>query len=184
MSSSDLLMDAFERIRDAVHPAVNGLSSEELAFRLEAETNSIAWLVWHLTRIQDDHVAELAGREQVWIENGWVTRFGLPLDTADTGYGHGPDESAKVVAGSGGGENHGEQPDDRPGGRQIGPEIIRGARGFQVVRGWFARWHAGFWRGGERWSLICSSEWRRLDDRQRWNCPGFALGGDHRPDEA
>ena len=100
MSSSDLLMDAFERIRDAVHPAVNGLSSEELAFRLEAETNSIAWLVWHLTRIQDDHVAELAGREQVWIENGWVTRFGLPLDTADTGYGHGPDESAKVVADS------------------------------------------------------------------------------------
>jgi len=100
MSSSDLLMDAFERIRDAVHPAVNGLSSEELAFRLEAETNSIAWLVWHLTRIQDDHVAELAGREQVWIESGWVTRFGLPLDTADTGYGHGPDESAKVVADS------------------------------------------------------------------------------------
>ena len=26
--------------------------------------------------------------------------------------------------------------------------------------------------------------WRRLDDRQRWNCPGFALGGDHRPDGA
>jgi DinB superfamily len=100
MSSSDLLMDAFERIRDAVHPAVNGLSSEELAFRLDAETNSIAWLVWHLTRIQDDHVAELAGSAQIWTENGWVDRFGLPLDTTDTGYGHGPDESAKVVADS------------------------------------------------------------------------------------
>ncbi len=81
MSSRDLLMDAFERIRDAVHPAVNGLSAEDLAFRLDAETNSIAWLVWHLTRIQDDHVAELAGRPQVWTENGWVTRFGLPLDS-------------------------------------------------------------------------------------------------------
>ena len=100
MSSNDLLTDAFERIRDAVHPAVTGLSSEELAFRLEAETNSIAWLVWHLTRIQDSHVAELAGRQQVWTEKGWVTRFGLPLPTADTGYGHGPDESAKVVADS------------------------------------------------------------------------------------
>ncbi len=100
MSSSDLLTDAFERIRDAVHPAVNGLSPGELAFRLDAETNSIAWLVWHLTRIQDDHVAELAGRAQVWTANGWVTRFGLPLEIADTGYGHGPDESAKVVADS------------------------------------------------------------------------------------
>ncbi len=100
MSSRDLLMDAFERIRDAVHPAVNGLSSEELAFRLDAETNSIAWLVWHLTRIQDDHVAALAGTAQVWTEKGWVDRFGLPLETTDTGYGHGPDESAKVVADS------------------------------------------------------------------------------------
>ncbi len=98
MSSRDLLMDAFERIRDAVHPAVNGLSADDLAFRLDAETNSIAWLVWHLTRIQDDHVAELAGRPQVWTESGWVSRFGLPLAPGDTGYGHGPDESAKVVA--------------------------------------------------------------------------------------
>jgi hypothetical protein len=98
MTSSDLLMDAFERIRDAVHPAVNGLTLEDLAFRLDAESNSIAWLVWHLTRIQDDHVADLDGREQAWRENGWVDRFGLPLDTADTGYGHGPDESGKVVA--------------------------------------------------------------------------------------
>jgi hypothetical protein len=99
MTSSDLLMDAFERIRDAVHPAVNGLTPEELAFRLDAESNSIAWLIWHLTRIQDDHVADLAGGEQVWRESGWVERFGLPLDIADTGYGHGPDESGKVVAG-------------------------------------------------------------------------------------
>jgi uncharacterized damage-inducible protein DinB len=91
-------MDAFERIRDAVHPAVNGLSFEELTFRLDAESNSIAWLVWHLTRIQDDHLADLAGRAQVWTENGWVERFGLPLNPGDTGYGHGPDESAKVAA--------------------------------------------------------------------------------------
>jgi phosphoglucomutase len=28
------------------------------------------------------------------------------------------------------------------------------------------------------------SGWQRLDDGQRWNCPGFAGGGDHRPDGA
>jgi hypothetical protein len=98
MTSRDILMDAFERIRDAVHPAVNGLSPEELAFRLDAGSNSIAWIVWHLTRIQDDHVAGLDACAQVWTQNGWVERFGLPLDPADTGYGHGPDESATVVA--------------------------------------------------------------------------------------
>ena len=100
MTSNDLLADAFERVRDAVHPAANGLSPEELAFRPDAESNSIAWLVWHLTRIQDDHVAGLRGSEQVWHAGGWAKRFDLPLDDADTGYGHGPEDVAAVVADS------------------------------------------------------------------------------------
>jgi hypothetical protein len=45
-------------------------------------------LVWHLTRIQDDHVAGVAGVEQVWTSQGWEGRFGLPFDPRDTGYGH------------------------------------------------------------------------------------------------
>jgi hypothetical protein len=98
MTSSDLSADAFERVRDAVHPAVNGLSREELAFRPDPESNSIAWLVWHLTRIQDDHVAGLDGSEQVWKARGWAERFALPLDDADTGYGHGPEDVAAVIA--------------------------------------------------------------------------------------
>jgi hypothetical protein len=98
MKSTDVLVDAFERIRDAVNPAVNGLSSEELTFRPDAESNSIAWLVWHLTRIQDDHVAGLDGSEQVWTANGWFDRFGLPFDVSDTGYGHDPDTVAVVTA--------------------------------------------------------------------------------------
>jgi hypothetical protein len=98
MLSTELLADAFERIRDAVHPAVNGLSPEELAVRPGGATNSIAWLVWHLTRIQDDHVAGLDGHEQVWTAKGWAARFALPLDTGDTGYGHGPDDVAAVTA--------------------------------------------------------------------------------------
>jgi hypothetical protein len=98
MTGSDVLVDAFERVRDAVHPAVNGLSQEELAFRPDPEANSICWLVWHLTRIQDDHVAELDGGKQVWTDGGWSKRFALPLDDADTGYGHGPEDVAAVTA--------------------------------------------------------------------------------------
>jgi uncharacterized damage-inducible protein DinB len=98
MTSADLLVDAFERIRDAVHPAVNGLSPDELAFRPDEESNSIAWLVWHLTRIQDDHVAGIDGKEQVWTAKGWVDRFALPLDPGDTGYGHDPATVADVTA--------------------------------------------------------------------------------------
>jgi len=98
MRSTDVLMDALERVRDAVYPAVSGLSPDELAFRPDAESNSIAWLVWHLTRIQDDHVAGVAGSAQVWVAGGWSERFHLPLDPGDTGYGHDPATVASVTA--------------------------------------------------------------------------------------
>lgn len=98
VTSSALLLDAFERVRDEVHPAVNGLTLDELSFRPDSESNSIAWLVWHLTRILDDHVSALHGTEQVWTAQGWSSRFELPLPDEDTGYGHGPQDVARVVA--------------------------------------------------------------------------------------
>jgi Protein of unknown function (DUF664) len=77
MVSAELLVDTFSRIREVVHRVVDGLTPEQLAFRVNPEANSIAWLVWHLTRIQDDHLADAAGADQVWTSQGWVERFGL-----------------------------------------------------------------------------------------------------------
>ncbi|NYG06864.1 hypothetical protein BJ986_001351 [Phycicoccus badiiscoriae] len=96
MTLGDLLVDAFTRIRQGAEAAVSGLSAEQLAQRPTPSANSIGWLVWHLTRIQDDHIAAVADREQVWTSAGWYERFGLPFDAADTGYGHTPDEVAGV----------------------------------------------------------------------------------------
>lgn len=70
MSSPDLLIDTFGRVKGVVHRVVDGLTPEQLSFRLDEEANSIAWLVWHLSRIQDDHVADAAGSEQVYTSDG------------------------------------------------------------------------------------------------------------------
>jgi Protein of unknown function (DUF664) len=96
MTSAELLVDAFGRIRKVVHQVVDGLTPEQLAFRVDPGANSIAWLVWHLTRIQDDHLAGVAQTEQVWTSQGWVERLGLPFDPLDTGYGHRAEEVAAV----------------------------------------------------------------------------------------
>lgn len=96
VGSADLLVDAFGRIRESVHQAVDGLTAEQLGYRVDAEANSIAWLVWHLTRVQDDHVADVAGTEQVWLAKGWAKRFGLPFDDSATGYGDTSEDVAKV----------------------------------------------------------------------------------------
>ena len=95
MTSSELLADAFERVRDTVHAAVAGLSAEQMAYRIDGSANSIAWLVWHLTRIQDDHIADVAQTEQVWVSGRWAERFGLPFPPLADGYGH---SSADVAA--------------------------------------------------------------------------------------
>jgi len=96
MASAEVLVEAFGRVRDVVHDAVSGLTPEQLAFRVDENANSIAWLVWHLTRIQDDHIADVAETEQVWTSEGVTERFGLPFDPRATGYGHSSDDVAAV----------------------------------------------------------------------------------------
>jgi uncharacterized damage-inducible protein DinB len=64
--------------------------------RVDGRANSIAWLVWHLARVQDDHVSDVAGTEQAWTADGWMERFGLPFEAADTGFGH-TDEQVSAV---------------------------------------------------------------------------------------
>jgi uncharacterized damage-inducible protein DinB len=100
MRTADLLADAFGRVRYEVHECVDSLSPDQLAYRPDGAANSIAWLVWHLTRIQDDHVAHVAGTEQVWMADGWADRFGLPFLPTATGYGHGSAEVAAVTVSS------------------------------------------------------------------------------------
>ncbi|TQK42796.1 uncharacterized protein DUF664 [Streptomyces sp. SLBN-118] len=96
MNSSDLLADAFERIREVVHGAVEGLAPDDLHARLDPDANSIAWLVWHLSRIQDDHVADAAAVEQVWFAQKWADRFQLPFARGATGFGHTSKQVAAV----------------------------------------------------------------------------------------
>jgi uncharacterized damage-inducible protein DinB len=100
MRSSDVLADAFERVSDSVHRAVDGLDAPILLARIDSESNTIAWLVWHLTRVQDDHVADLLETDQIWITAGWVDRFRLPFAPEDTGFGHSSEDVAGVVVSS------------------------------------------------------------------------------------
>lgn len=91
-ASVDLLSDAFGRVRESVHQVLDGLGVDDLAVRIEPEANSIGWLVWHLTRVQDDHVADAARTEQLWTAQGWYERFALPYPVGATGYGQSADE--------------------------------------------------------------------------------------------
>jgi len=96
VTSAELLADAFGRVNETVHGAVDGLPDGQLAARLDQDANSIAWLCWHLTRVQDDHVADAFGVEQIWPR--FAARFGLPFGPDATGYGHSSEQVALVRA--------------------------------------------------------------------------------------
>jgi hypothetical protein len=103
MSSSEaatreLLRDAFTRLIEHVDELTDGLTDGQASYRPSPNANSIAWLIWHSARVQDVQLAPIAGIEQVWTADGWVDRFGLDLPRDDTGYGHSPEDVAKVQA--------------------------------------------------------------------------------------
>jgi Protein of unknown function (DUF664) len=107
-AAQELLRDSFTRLIEHVDELCDGLTEELATYRPTPQANSIAWLIWHSARVQDVQVCDIAtladGRsdkprsEDVWIRDGWVDRFGLDLPRDDTGYGHGPDDVAKVRA--------------------------------------------------------------------------------------
>jgi hypothetical protein len=99
MDIGALIADALGRVRDQVRGLVEGLDRDQLAWRPDHEANSIAWLLWHLTRIEDDHVADVAGTEQVWTAAGWYDRFALPFPPAVHGWGHTTADVARVRVG-------------------------------------------------------------------------------------
>lgn len=92
----DIFIDQFGRIRELVQDLTAGLTDAVGMYRPDPDANTIDWLIWHLSRVQDDHVAGIAGTEQVWTAKGWHGRFGLPFPVAAHGYGHSSSEVAAV----------------------------------------------------------------------------------------
>lgn len=99
MRAVDVLTAGIENVRSVVHQALDDVPEPLLTARLDPQANTVAWLVWHLARVQDDHVAAALGQaEQVWTAQGYARRMHLPLDDAEIGYGMSSDDAARVRA--------------------------------------------------------------------------------------
>lgn len=96
MDVSALLLELYGRVAPLARQAVEGLTPDELRRSPAPGTNSIGWLVWHLARVQDHHIAEIIDTDQVWVGGNWADRFGLEADPSNIGYGHRADEVAAV----------------------------------------------------------------------------------------
>jgi hypothetical protein len=91
MEISEVLTDAFGRVRELYVDLADELDLEGAYYRPAGTGNPVAWLLWHTARVQDDHVAGLSGGEQAW-HSEWAERLDLPFEEDDIGYGHSTDE--------------------------------------------------------------------------------------------
>jgi hypothetical protein len=94
MEWHDMMTDAYGRVLGILERVLDGLTQEDMAWQPKPDCNSIGWLAWHLTRVQDDHISDLIGEEQLWIKDGWHQKFGRPADRKDIGFGHTPEQVA------------------------------------------------------------------------------------------
>jgi hypothetical protein len=83
-----LFLELYGRIPPLAKEAVDGLDPELLVTAPEPGANTIAWLLWHQSRVADHIVADVSGQEQVWVTGEWAGHFGLAPGALDTGYGH------------------------------------------------------------------------------------------------
>ena len=92
MNWQDMMIDGYERILGALEHVLLGLNNDDLNWQPRPECNSIGWLAWHLTRVEDRNIARIMGGEQVYIRDKWYAGFERPADPDDRGGGHTPEQ--------------------------------------------------------------------------------------------
>ena len=94
MDWQQLITDGYGRVLRTLEKALDGLTQDDLNQQPRPDCNSMGWITWHLTRVQDDHLADLIGEEELWVKDGWHARFNRAPDPPDTGTGHSSEDVA------------------------------------------------------------------------------------------
>lgn len=94
MEWQGLITDGYGRVLQVLEKSLDGLNQDDLNQQPHPDCNSMGWLTWHLTRVQDDHIADLMGEEQLWTSGGWHARFNRPPEPKDIGFGHSSEDVA------------------------------------------------------------------------------------------
>ena len=88
MASTTTTLTALERNWDMVNSAVDGIGDATLSQRPNDQSNSMSWLIWHMSRVVDRFInSRLLDAPQLWTDGGWSERFGMAPDPDEFGIG-------------------------------------------------------------------------------------------------
>jgi len=84
MEAADFIAEALERVRTSTLNAVTDLSQEEIGWRPDNQSNSTAFLVFHIFRTADSIFTRInPDQSPFWEAGNWSRRWTLPTPPAD-----------------------------------------------------------------------------------------------------
>ena len=92
MKWQQLIVDIYSKLSQTLDKALDGITTDDLNQQPQPDSNSIGWIAWHLTRVQDRAIADFMAKEQLWIKDGWYSKFNRPPDPQDSGFRHTPED--------------------------------------------------------------------------------------------
>ena len=88
MAATDVISIALARNWSMVDNAIQSLSDDDLTQQPNDQSNSVAWLLWHMNRVVDNMIhTRLQSQRQLWVLDGWHQKFGMGDDESDFGMG-------------------------------------------------------------------------------------------------
>ena len=80
MEAKELILRSLEQSQGYLTRALDGLTQEEVAWSPKAECNSIAFILWHIARVEDFFVNRVIQREnELYESGGWQEKLGTPV---------------------------------------------------------------------------------------------------------
>ena len=71
MAAAEAIMTALDRNWDMIDSALKGLDDSVMASQPSDQCNSVAWILWHLSRVVDTFInTRLQETPQLWIQDG------------------------------------------------------------------------------------------------------------------
>jgi uncharacterized damage-inducible protein DinB len=77
-SFKDAVKAGMTEYLDELKQKLEGLTEAEVQWQATLDTNTIAWLVWHMAKVEDSWInVWIAGGEEVWVTGKWAERTGI-----------------------------------------------------------------------------------------------------------
>ena len=97
MDFKEIIRMALDESAEDLARALDGLEGHERRFQPSEESNHIDYMVWHVTRAEDDWINAIIGQGQtIWARDGWGERLGIDIE--GNGYGMTAEEARDLPA--------------------------------------------------------------------------------------